>query len=303
MGDIVGRLFREFAVTLAVTILISAVVSLTLTPMLSARWLKDPKDEKPSRVAHHAAAAFTWVERRYERGLDFVLARRFATLMVAIAHAGADRPALHYHPQGPVPDAGYRPAPGADGRAAGHFLRAHGDLQSEAARRDPRGPGRRLPLLLRRRRRVQQCLAQHRHDADQPEDASRQAGRDHEPAEALGRPDPRPRALSPADPGPDHRRRERADPISLLGPGLEYRRRHRGIAADRRRAAACRARSRNVSTDAGAMGSAAYINIDRDTAARLNVTASIGRRHALFRLRPAHRLDHLHRDDAISRHP
>ncbi|HEY0316475.1 MAG TPA: efflux RND transporter permease subunit [Sphingomonas sp.] len=84
MGDIVGRLFREFAVTLAVTILISAVVSLTLTPMLSARWLKAPKDQKPSRIAERSAAAFSWVERRYERGLDFVLARRFATLLVAI---------------------------------------------------------------------------------------------------------------------------------------------------------------------------------------------------------------------------
>jgi multidrug efflux pump len=46
MGDVVGRLFREFAITLAITILISAVVSLTLTPMLSARWLKPPARAK-----------------------------------------------------------------------------------------------------------------------------------------------------------------------------------------------------------------------------------------------------------------
>ena len=84
MGDIVGRLFREFAVTLAVTILISAVVSLTLTPMLAARWLKRPQDERPSRIAERSAAAFARVEHHYERGLDFVLSRRFATLMVAI---------------------------------------------------------------------------------------------------------------------------------------------------------------------------------------------------------------------------
>ncbi len=84
MGDIVGRLFREFAVTLAVTILISAVVSLTLTPMLSARWLKRPEDEKPSRVARRSAAMFSRLEHHYERGLDFVLARRTATLIVAI---------------------------------------------------------------------------------------------------------------------------------------------------------------------------------------------------------------------------
>ncbi len=50
MGDVVGRLFREFAVTLAITILISAVVSLTLVPMMSARWLK---------VAEHAPDAPT----------------------------------------------------------------------------------------------------------------------------------------------------------------------------------------------------------------------------------------------------
>ena len=51
MGDVVGRLFREFAVTLAITILISAVVSLTLVPMMSARWLKPhAKDEKPRRT-------------------------------------------------------------------------------------------------------------------------------------------------------------------------------------------------------------------------------------------------------------
>ena len=51
MGDVVGRLFREFAITLAVTIVISAVVSLTLVPTLSARWLKRPSTEaKDSRL-------------------------------------------------------------------------------------------------------------------------------------------------------------------------------------------------------------------------------------------------------------
>src|SRR2546429_7146880 len=52
MGDIVGRLFREFAVTLAVTILFSAVVSLTLTPMMSAKLLKRPDLEKLSRKSN-----------------------------------------------------------------------------------------------------------------------------------------------------------------------------------------------------------------------------------------------------------
>jgi len=84
MGDVVGRLFREFAVTLAITILISAVVSLTLTPMLSARWLKPQAEEKPSLIARKSQAAFERVEHHYERGLHWVLKRQKATLVVAV---------------------------------------------------------------------------------------------------------------------------------------------------------------------------------------------------------------------------
>src|SRR6201995_5613233 len=58
MGDIVGRLFREFAVTLAVTILISAVVSLTLVPMMSARWLKPEAEEKKTKFAEKSEEFF-----------------------------------------------------------------------------------------------------------------------------------------------------------------------------------------------------------------------------------------------------
>jgi multidrug efflux pump len=84
MGDVVGRLFREFAVTLAITILISAVVSLTLTPMMAARWLG--KEEPRARgVGGHAQRAFEAVLARYERGLDWVLDRQRATLIVAVA--------------------------------------------------------------------------------------------------------------------------------------------------------------------------------------------------------------------------
>ena len=56
MGDVVGRLFREFAITLGVTILISAVVSLTLTPMMCARLLKHTPEEQQSRIFHASAA-------------------------------------------------------------------------------------------------------------------------------------------------------------------------------------------------------------------------------------------------------
>ncbi len=88
MGEVVGRLFREFAVTLGVTILISAVVSLTLTPMMCARLLKHTPEEQQSRI-------FRTSQRVYDRILDFyaltlrwVLKHQPATLLVAVATLG-----------------------------------------------------------------------------------------------------------------------------------------------------------------------------------------------------------------------
>jgi multidrug efflux pump len=86
MGDVVGRLFREFAVTLAITILISAVVSLTLTPMLSARWLKHRRRrEGAAGIARSRSGCSRRSSVRYERGLAWVLERQRATLVVAVA--------------------------------------------------------------------------------------------------------------------------------------------------------------------------------------------------------------------------
>ena len=84
MGDVVGRLFREFAVTLAVAILISAVVSLTLTPMMCARLLR-PEREQQSRFSRLAGQGFDHVIAKYERALDWVLERQPATLLVWLA--------------------------------------------------------------------------------------------------------------------------------------------------------------------------------------------------------------------------
>jgi multidrug efflux pump len=88
MGDVVGRLFREFAVTLAITILISAVVSLTLVPMMSARWLKHvPEGGGEGRLAQAGAKMqrfFDGVIARYDVWLTWVLKRQGATLLVAL---------------------------------------------------------------------------------------------------------------------------------------------------------------------------------------------------------------------------
>ncbi|HET9319024.1 MAG TPA: efflux RND transporter permease subunit, partial [Bryobacteraceae bacterium] len=83
MGDVVGRLFREFAVTLSVAILVSAVVSLTLTPMMSARLLRPLGEQSRfQRVSEHY---FNAVIDRYGRSLRWVLGHQTATLAVAIA--------------------------------------------------------------------------------------------------------------------------------------------------------------------------------------------------------------------------
>jgi multidrug efflux pump len=85
MGDVVGRLFREFAVTLAVAILISAVVSLTLTPMMCARILRATPESEHGRCYRASGRFVDAVIARYAGMLDWVLARQAATLVVAAA--------------------------------------------------------------------------------------------------------------------------------------------------------------------------------------------------------------------------
>jgi len=86
MGDIVGRLFREFAVTLSVTILVSAAVSLTLTPMMCSRLLKAKSEQRKSgRVYEASERIFDRVIQYYGRTLQWVLQHQSGTLLIAIA--------------------------------------------------------------------------------------------------------------------------------------------------------------------------------------------------------------------------
>ncbi len=85
MGEVVGRLFREFAVTLGVTILISAVVSLTLTPMMCARLLKHTPEEEQSRLFHASQRIYDRIIEFYGTTLRWVLKHQTGTLLVAVA--------------------------------------------------------------------------------------------------------------------------------------------------------------------------------------------------------------------------
>ena len=88
MSDVVGRLFREFAVTLAVTILVSAFVSLTLTPMMCARLLRHDAAAGHGRMYRASERMFESVIAFYGRTLQWVLQRQGLTLAVAAATLG-----------------------------------------------------------------------------------------------------------------------------------------------------------------------------------------------------------------------
>jgi HAE1 family hydrophobic/amphiphilic exporter-1 len=88
MGGIIGRLFREFAVTLAMTIFVSMVVSLSLTPMMASRFLRAHGETQHGRFYQWSERAFDAMLHGYERGLDLALRWRFATLMVFFVTLG-----------------------------------------------------------------------------------------------------------------------------------------------------------------------------------------------------------------------
>jgi len=108
MGDIVGRLFREFAVTLAVTILVSGFVSLTLTPMMCAKLLRHQRKEEESWFYRKSEDAFNAVIALYGRTLKFVLRFQGTTLLVTAATLVGTILLYIYVPKGffPVQDTG-----------------------------------------------------------------------------------------------------------------------------------------------------------------------------------------------------
>jgi len=85
MGGIIGRLFREFAVTLAMAIFVSMVVSLSLTPMMASRFLREHKEARHGRFYQWSERAFDAMLHAYERGLDLALRWRLTTLGIFFA--------------------------------------------------------------------------------------------------------------------------------------------------------------------------------------------------------------------------
>ncbi len=89
MGGIVGRLFREFAVTVTAAVMVSGFISLTLTPVMCSLFLKRESDQPKGRLNRAAESFFEWMIRGYDRGLHFVFRHQFLTLMSTLVLIGA----------------------------------------------------------------------------------------------------------------------------------------------------------------------------------------------------------------------
>ena len=142
MGGIIGRLFREFAVTLAMTIFVSMVVSLTLTPMMASRFLRAHGETKHGRFYQWSERAFDAMLHAYERGLDRALRWSKTTLLIFFATLGAVGLSVRHHSEGLLPAAGQRPDHGDLRGRAGHLLRRH-EAAPGGTRQDRAGRSRR----------------------------------------------------------------------------------------------------------------------------------------------------------------
>jgi multidrug efflux pump len=103
MGGIVGRIFREFAVTISVAILVSLVVSLTTTPMMCATLLKRESEQKHGRVFKATGAVFDWILLHYGRSLRWVLRHQFLVLCILLATVASNFLLFKIIPKGFLP--------------------------------------------------------------------------------------------------------------------------------------------------------------------------------------------------------
>ncbi len=274
MGDVVGRLFREFAVTLAITILISAVVSLTLVPMMSARWLRHLPPDEGSKTGARLQALTDRVSARYDGWLGWVLQRQGATLLVALGTLLLTVLLYIVIPKGlfPTQDTGQLQARIETAQSVSYARMA--DLQQAAAKAILEDPdvdtlssfigvdaanntmlhtGRMLINLKRERSGSQQATMDRL-----KERVGKIAGVTLylQPTQDL---------TIDAETGPTQFRVsiEGADNATVVQWATKLAQRMQTLGS-----------VRNVASDAGSSGAAAYITVDRDTASRLSITTS-----------------------------
>ncbi len=133
MGGIVGKLFREFAVTLSVAIAVSMLVSLTTTPMLCARFLKSRDENRHGRIYRASESAFNWLHNEYARRIALGAAPPVAHSGCGGWHRCVERLPLHHRAQGLLSAAGHGAAGRTDDRCAGYCLRCDEGKQRQLA--------------------------------------------------------------------------------------------------------------------------------------------------------------------------
>jgi multidrug efflux pump len=272
MGDVVGRLFREFAVTLALTILISAAVSLTLVPMMSARWLTaHPGGE--TGWGGRMQRGFDRVIERYDVALQWVLERERATLLVALATMVLTVLLYIWIPKGlfPTQDTGQLQARVEATQSVSYPLMAQ--LQQEVARRimqDPEvetlssfvGVDATNNTMLHTGRMLINLKKSH---GDQQDIMDRLRQRAQQVAGITLYLQPTQDLTIDAESGPTQYRLsiEAADSATVVQSAASLVQKLQAVK-----------QVRNVVTDAAASSAAVYVDIDRDSAARLNISAA-----------------------------
>jgi preprotein translocase subunit SecF len=222
MGGVVGRVFREFAVTISLTILISGFVSLTLTPMLASRLLK------ASHAGEHHNAFYRWSENGfnallngYKRSLAFVLRWRRVTLA-----AGPGWVPVRDHSQRLFPDRGYRHTSWLHRSRARRLGRQHGGAYARRGQGHSRRPKYQRRDGFQRRQRQQPSTQQRRalHSAEAARRARAVRHRSHPRASPQDCADPRRQRLFPSLAEHQPRRPASQGRLSVYAPGRRYRR-------------------------------------------------------------------------------
>jgi multidrug efflux pump len=272
MGDVVGRLFREFAVTLAITILISAVVSLTLVPMMSGRWIK-AHTQPETGIGGWIQRKFDWVVSHYDNWLNWVIDRERLTLLVALGTLVLTVLLYVFIPKGlfPTQDTGQLQARVQAPQSISYPQMVA--LQQEAARtimEDPDvatlssfvGVDGANNTMLHTGSMLINLKSGHRDQQKIMDDLRRKV--QQIPGAQLFL-QPTQDLTIDSEAGPTQYR------FSLEGANANTVNQWAGRLVERLRQ---ESKLRNVATDAGATGAAVYVDIDRDTAARLNISAS-----------------------------
>ena len=302
MGDIVGRLFREFAVTLSVTILLSAFISLTLTPMMCSLLLRQKGEEKHGRIYEASERIFNNTIAFYGRTLKVVLQHQTLTLLITFGTLVATIWLYIVVPKGffPIQDTGV--IMGISDAPESVSFSSMADRQAQAGGGHPERPGRRQPVVVHRRGR-NQYHAEQRTFPDQPEAqgrTQRRRDRHHQAAAAGNRRGRGHHALHAAGAGPDGGRPRQPHAVSVQPGGCRSERtgaldqQAGGQAEDTATVARCC----NRPAEPGGGGQPPDRPRHRFAPGR---DCQRGGQHAVRRIRAAADLDHVHPVEPVPR--